>query len=78
MNDLGRSEKKIKAAGMPEDVRKKADKELAKLQQMSFNNPESGYIRSYLEWLCDMPWSKISNNISLTSAEAVLNNDHFD
>lgn len=70
--------KKIKAANMPEMVRKKAEKELAKLQQMSFNNPEGGYIRSYLEWLCDMPWSKKSpNNISLASAEAVLNGDHF-
>lgn len=69
---------KIKAANMPKPVREKADKELKKLMQTSSYNPESGYIRNYLDWLCDMPWGKLSkNNIPLKKAEKVLNNEHY-
>ncbi|MDO8487710.1 MAG: endopeptidase La [bacterium] len=69
---------KIKAAKMPIDIRKKAEKELSRLIQMSFNNPEANYIRTYLEWLADMPWSTLSkNSVALKKAAAVLNQDHF-
>lgn len=70
--------RKIRLAKMPPDVRKKAEKELARLVQMSYNNPESNYIRTYLDWLTDMPWGKSSsNNVSLKRAAAVLNKDHY-
>lgn len=54
---------KIKAAGMPKDVEEKAFKELKKLQQTTPYNPESGYIRNYLEMLLSVPWSKKSKSI---------------
>ena len=77
-DDFSELKKKIKAAGMPADVHKKADKELARLVQMNFNNPEANYIRTYLEWLVDMPWSNFSpNNVSLKKAAKTLNDDHF-
>ena len=70
--------KKIKLAKMPGDIRKRAEKELARLVQMSFNNPEANYIRTYLDWLADMPWSTVSkNNVALSKAAAILNEDHF-
>lgn len=70
--------KRIKTAGMPDDVRKKSEKELSRLKQMSFSNPESNYIRTYLEWLCDMPWNKSSkNNVSMSRASRILDEDHF-
>ncbi len=70
--------KRIKTAGMPEEIRKKADKELSRLQQMSFHNPESGYVRTYLEWLCDMPWDKASkNHVALSRAARILDEDHY-
>src|SRR3990167_7751289 len=70
--------KKIKAANMPKDVREKADKELKRLSQLSPHNPEGGYIRNYLDWLTDMPWSKESpNNVSIKHARDVLDNDHY-
>ena len=70
--------KKIRTAKMPAEVKKRADKEMSRLEQMNFNNPESSYIRAYLDWLTDMPWSAISrNNIPLKKAAAVLNNDHY-
>src|SRR3989344_4392612 len=69
---------KIKKAGMPKDVREKADKELKRLSQLSPHNPEGGYIRNYLDWLTDMPWSKESpNNVSIKHARDVLDNDHY-
>ena len=69
---------KIKAANMPANVRAKAEKELKKLAQMSPNNPENGYIRNYLDWLCDMPWDKVSpNNVSIKSAGKVLGDTHY-
>jgi ATP-dependent Lon protease len=81
--DMGSDEymeyrKKIKNAGMPADVKKKARKELKRLSQLSPHNPEGGYIRNYLDWLTDMPWSKeSSNNVSLKHAVKVLEDDHY-
>jgi ATP-dependent Lon protease len=70
--------KKIKEGGMPLEVRKKAEKELKRLLQMSPNNPEGGYIRNYLDWLTDMPWSNFSsNNVSVKKAAKVLKDDHY-
>ncbi|MDO8459714.1 MAG: LON peptidase substrate-binding domain-containing protein, partial [Nanoarchaeota archaeon] len=69
---------KIKEAGMPEEVAEKARKEVKKLSQMAQFNPEAGYIRNYLDWLIDLPWSKESkSNIDVKAAEKILNKDHF-
>src|SRR3990172_446073 len=73
-----REKKKTKAASMPRDVEEKARKELARLIQMSPHNPEGGYIRNYLDWLCDMPWSKLSpNDVSIKRAAKILEDDHY-
>jgi ATP-dependent Lon protease len=83
MGDLSSEEvrvykKKIKEAKMPKDVEDKASKELKRLIQMSPHNPEGGYIRNYLDWLCDMPWSVFSpNDVSIKRAEKILENDHY-
>jgi ATP-dependent Lon protease len=70
--------KKIKKAKMPKEVRKKASKELKRLSQLSVHNPEGGYIRNYLDWLCDMPWSNLSpNNVSIKNAGKILEDDHY-
>ena len=69
---------KIKEAGMPEDIEEKARKEARKLGQMAQFNPEAGYIRNYLEWLIDLPWSKESKTtLDVRKAEKMLNEDHF-
>ena len=70
--------KKIKALKMPIEVKAKAKKELKRLQQLSVHNPEGGYIRNYLDWLCDMPWGKYTpNNVSIAKAAKVLEDDHY-
>jgi len=69
---------KIKKAGMPKDVEEKAKKELKKLQQSSPYNPESGYIRNYLETLVALPWSKKSKSTAdIATAEKILDQEHY-
>ena len=69
---------KIKEAGMTADVRERAEKELKRLSEMSPNNPEGGYIRNYLDWLCDMPWSRVTpNNVPMKKAAKILEDEHY-
>lgn len=69
---------KAKKAGMPEEVLKKTLKEIKRLEQMNSMNPEAGYIRTYVEWLLEMPWSTRSENGSdIKVAENILDEDHF-
>ncbi|OGK64768.1 endopeptidase La [Candidatus Roizmanbacteria bacterium RIFOXYB2_FULL_41_10] len=70
--------KKIKEAKMPKEVEKKALKELERLIKMSQYNPETSYLRTYLDWLTDLPWSvSTANNIDIAQAEKILDQDHF-
>ena len=70
--------KRIEAAGMPEAVRQEAERELKRLERVPQASPESGVIRDYLTWLCELPWNKETpDNLDLDRAEAILNEDHF-
>lgn len=69
---------KIRKAGMPDDIREVAQKELKRLSQMSPLNPEASYLRTYLDCLLELPWSiKTPNNTSIKTAEKILNEDHY-
>ncbi len=69
---------KIKKAGMPKDIEEKMMKELKKLQQLTPYNPESGYLRNYLEWMVSIPWSKkTESKIDIKSAEKILDEGHY-
>lgn len=69
---------KIKKAGMPTDVRQKAEKELSRLAQMSPYNPETSYIRTYLDTLVELPWaSESSNEVNIQDAQKILDEDHY-
>lgn len=77
-DDISEFRARIKKSRMPKDVKKKARKELRKLSQMSMHNPEAGYIRNFLDWLCDMPWGKKSKDkVSIKKAEEKLDQDHY-
>jgi ATP-dependent Lon protease len=68
---------KIEAAGMPEDVQEQALKELARLERMGEQTGESSMIRTYLDWLIAVPWSKRSEeHLDPVAARAVLDADH--
>jgi ATP-dependent Lon protease len=68
---------KIDEAGMPEPVREHAERELARLERMGDSTGESSMIRTYLDWLVSVPWSKRSDeNLDPVNAREVLDHDH--
>jgi ATP-dependent Lon protease len=70
---------KIEAAGMPEDVKKEALRELDRLSKMSPAAAEYTVARTYLDWLVALPWSKRTEvEIDIHKAKEVLDNDHYD
>ena len=77
-NEIKELEKKAKGANMPEEILKKTLKEIKRLERTSSANPESGYIRTYIEWLLDMPWkSEPANGSDLAHAKQILDEDHY-
>ena len=76
--DLEELEKKIEAAKMSKEARKKADSELKKLKLMSPMSAEATVVRNFIDTLIGLPWAKKSKiKHDLTLAEAVLNEDHY-
>jgi ATP-dependent Lon protease len=76
--DLEELEKKIAAAKMPKEARKKAEGELKKLKLMSPMSAEATVVRNYIDTLVNLPWSKKSKvRHDLKHAEDVLNEDHY-
>lgn len=70
--------KAISAANMPEDVEKQARKELGRLQHMSDASGEYSMLRTYLDWLTELPWAKASASlIDIAKARDILNEDHY-
>ncbi len=76
--DLEELEKRIEAARMPKEAKKKADSELKKLKLMSPMSAEATVVRNYIDTLIALPWRKKSKvNNDLSNAERVLDEDHF-
>ena len=77
--ELAELKKAIDDAGMPEDVHKHAAKELKRLQRMGENSAESSMLRTYLEWLAELPWRDAQlKPIDIAEARKVLDEDHYD
>ncbi|MGH9814244.1 MAG: LON peptidase substrate-binding domain-containing protein, partial [Candidatus Acidiferrales bacterium] len=71
--------KKIDSAGMPEEVKKDALRELNRLQKIPQAAAEYTVARTYLEWLVSLPWTKASAaEVDVARAEKILNEDHYD
>lgn len=69
---------KITKARMPKEADKEALKQVKRLEQMHPDSAESSVIRTYLDWLVDMPWSKTTRDvIDIKQAKTVLDKDHF-
>ena len=70
---------RIEAAGLPEEAQKAAERELSRLEKLPPVAAEYGVIRTYLEWLVDLPWSKeTDDNLDIGHARQVLDEDHYD
>ena len=69
--------RKIAEAGMPEDVEKEALRELGRLERTSEQSPEQGWIRTYLDWMIELPWNvRTDDNLDIAEARVVLDADH--
>src|SRR5205085_7552267 len=77
--DVEELRKKIEAAGMPEEVKKEAIKELNRLSRMSPMAADYSVTRNYIEWLAVLPWSKSSGtDVDIVKAKEILDEDHYD
>ncbi|MCU0559715.1 MAG: endopeptidase La [Desulfobacterales bacterium] len=69
---------KIEKADLPAEARKEAKRELKRLESMSPHAPEASIIKTYLDWLVDLPWNKVSEDrTDIDHARAVLDADHY-
>jgi ATP-dependent Lon protease len=70
---------RIESSGLPEHAQKAADRELSRLEKLPSAAAEYGVIRSYLEWLVELPWSEqTEDNLGMAHAREVLDADHYD
>ena len=77
--DVEDLKKKIEAAGMPDEVKKEALKELGRLSRMSPMAADYSLTRNYIEWLAVLPWEKTSGQeIEIPKAKEILDADHYD
>src|SRR5207245_6735974 len=74
---VGEYRKKVAEAGMPEAVRKEAEREIDRLERTGPQNPEYGWIRTYLDWMVELPWAKRSEDtFDIAEARRILDADH--
>ena len=78
-DEFAELKEKLIAKGMPEEAHTEALKQLARLERMHPDSSESSTLRSYLEWMIDIPWSEKSKEIvDLAFAQEVLDSDHYE
>src|SRR5438094_267345 len=67
----------VEARGIPEQARQEAERELARLQRTSPQSPEYGWIRTYLDWMTEVPWNRrTEDNLNVAEARRILTEDH--
>jgi ATP-dependent Lon protease len=77
--EIAELEKKIAEAGLPEEPRKEAQRELERLRRMPPAAADYSVIKTYLDWLTSLPWQKSTeDNLDINNARAVLDEDHYD
>jgi len=70
---------RLDKVGLPDEAKKEADRELERLASIPTASPEHSMVRTYLEWLADLPWSAATDdNLDLQHAKRVLDEDHHD
>lgn len=71
-------EQRLKRMKLPLEAKQKVQKEMRRLRQMSVNNPEAGYLRTWLDTVLELPWGKSSKgNVDLDKAQKVLDKNHY-
>ncbi|MDY6897629.1 MAG: endopeptidase La, partial [Cyanobacteriota bacterium] len=76
-NEVEELRTRLAAAELPDSAHKQAKRELARLERIGSNSAEGGVIRTYLDWLLEMPWNAtVRDNLELKNARVVLDTDH--
>lgn len=76
--DIEEYKNKMAKMELPEEVVNKVEKEIDRLSKMSPGSPESGVIRTYLDWIFDLPWNnETEDNLDIKNARKVLDEDHY-
>lgn len=76
--DIHQYKEKMEKAKLPQKVQEKVSKELDRLARLSPQSAESGVIRSYVEWILDLPWAKqTKDRLDIKKARAILDEDHY-
>jgi ATP-dependent Lon protease len=76
--EIGELRKQIEKAKMPPEVKAEAEKQLRRLEQMHPESSEASLVRTYLDWLVDLPWNKpTKDNLNIKKAKQVLDEDHY-
>ncbi len=76
--DINELREKITQAGMPQEVKEKADHELERMAQMPNASPEVAIVRTYLDWLVSLPWVKTTtDNLDIPAAAKLLDEHHY-
>jgi ATP-dependent Lon protease len=71
--------RRIAEAGLDEEARREAERELARLESIPAASPEHALVRTYLEWLADLPWNRLTGgSIDVRRTREVLDEDHYD
>ncbi len=76
--EIGELKKQIEKAKMPLEVKRETEKQLKRLEQMHPESSEATLVRTYLDWLVELPWSKkTKDNLNIQMAKKVLDEDHY-
>ncbi len=77
--EIAELRRRLEEAGLPEEPRREAERELARLSRMSPAAPDYNITRTYLDWLIGLPWNvSTPDNLDLARARAILDEDHYD
>ncbi|MCX7958792.1 MAG: endopeptidase La, partial [Deltaproteobacteria bacterium] len=69
---------KIKKLGLPDEVRKEAERELSRMEKMHPESAEYTVSRTYLDWICELPWNvSTDDNLDVENVKKILDEDHF-
>ncbi|MEN6474340.1 MAG: endopeptidase La [Syntrophaceae bacterium] len=78
-NEIEDLSKEIEEKNLPEDVKKDVDRDIKRIARMQPGSAEYVTIRTYLDWILDLPWQEQSeDNLDIAAVEQILNEDHFD
>ncbi|NBF40713.1 MAG: endopeptidase La [Spirochaetes bacterium] len=75
----GELSERLEEKDLPDQVRARAEKEIARLSKLQSFSPEAGIVRTYVDWILDLPWTeRTRDQVDMRDAERILDEDHYD